>query len=915
MKRITKRICGLLLAVTLAAGQLPAVEAAAAEEQTLTYEYEAVGNTGATIEITSGQEVTAEVDDTSLAQVSVNDSLVTVTGVQGANGIANVSLSYGGAVCTVAVPIGYTTFVFDGDNLRVYEGSSSNYEISSLNCAAQTETDAVTGAAQEDGSVLYTNTDEEKLRVNIKKKGGSYVFTGETSDMSIAVNKESKAATELLLAGLKLTSSFTAPITVKKNSEEAASVAITSLEGHSNVLSDAAKNNAALYGDATDDGGDGTNTEFAESAVIKGKAAAKITINGTGSLTLNCNSKNAVKVGESGYLVVDGTTLAVTSAGNGLSSDNTLTIRSGNLTINAAADAIRSNPDTVSADAGCAGNITVEGGTLHLMAGSDGIQAAQDLTVTGGKFVLNTADDAVHSDAYVTITGGNFEIRTGDDGVHADTSLTLGEENGSDEALSITVNNCYEGLEGGCVYIYSGTYRIQAEDDGINAAGDSGSSDNFNPGGGPGGRPGGPGQGAWGGSSSSTSGTQYNITITGGNIYVNVSGDGLDANTDLNLLGGTLEIWGAPAGNDNEPLDCDGTLTINGATVFAAGSNVMMTTPGSGSQSYVTYGGRSGGFGGFGGPGQGAGGNSSSINAGKTIYVKNNGSAVYQAEAVKAVSYVLYSSPEVTSSGWSIDTEAPATDTCADGHTYGSGVVTTAATCLTDGVMTYTCLKCKAVKTETIKALGHNFTNYVSDGNATTEADGTKTAKCTRCSATDTVTDTGSRLTSSGSDTSDTSDTGDNEQKTEAKKGDTFAAGNNLSYKILSTETGKKYVSCIGFTSKNKKTKVTIPATVTYQGVTYRVTQIAASAFQNETKLKKVTIGKNVTTIGKKAFYKCSALKQIVIRSKSLKKVGNGAITGISKKAVIRVPKKQRTAYKKLFRTKAGYKRTMTITG
>ncbi len=47
-------------------------------------------------------------------------------------------------------------------------------------------------------------------------------------------------------------------------------------------------------------------------------------------------------------------------------------------------------------------------------------------------------------------------------------------------------------------------------------------------------------------------------------------------------------------------------------------------------------------------------------------------------------------------------------------HTYDEGVITTDATCLTDGVKTYTCSVCKEgdsghVKTEPVKALGHTF--------------------------------------------------------------------------------------------------------------------------------------------------------------------------------------------------------------
>jgi uncharacterized repeat protein (TIGR02543 family) len=61
-------------------------------------------------------------------------------------------------------------------------------------------------------------------------------------------------------------------------------------------------------------------------------------------------------------------------------------------------------------------------------------------------------------------------------------------------------------------------------------------------------------------------------------------------------------------------------------------------------------------------------------------------------------------------------------------HSYNSGAITTAATCTTAGVKTYTCTVCKTTKTETIAALGHNF-----NGASRTNSDGSVSYKCTRC--------------------------------------------------------------------------------------------------------------------------------------------------------------------------------------
>ena len=89
-------------------------------------------------------------------------------------------------------------------------------------------------------------------------------------------------------------------------------------------------------------------------------------------------------------------------------------------------------------------------------------------------------------------------------------------------------------------------------------------------------------------------------------------------------------------------------------------------------------------------------------------------------------------------------------------------------------------------------------------------------------------------------------------------------------------------------------------------GVKYQVTAIAPNAFKNNKNLKTIIIPATVRSIGKQAFAGCKNLKSIIIRTPYLtkKSVGAKAFKGISSKAVIKVPKKQLKAYKKLLKTK-----------
>ena len=57
-------------------------------------------------------------------------------------------------------------------------------------------------------------------------------------------------------------------------------------------------------------------------------------------------------------------------------------------------------------------------------------------------------------------------------------------------------------------------------------------------------------------------------------------------------------------------------------------------------------------------------------------------------------------------------------------------------------------------------------------------------------------------------------------------------------------------------------------------------------------------------SIGAKSFNGCKSLKKIDIKSTVLKKIGAKAFSGINAKAVIKAPKKQLKAYKKVLKGK-----------
>ena len=75
--------------------------------------------------------------------------------------------------------------------------------------------------------------------------------------------------------------------------------------------------------------------------------------------------------------------------------------------------------------------------------------------------------------------------------------------------------------------------------------------------------------------------------------------------------------------------------------------------------------------------------------------------------------------------------------------------------------------------------------------------------------------------------------------------------------------------------------KITIPASEKYNGKAYKITEIAVGAFQ-KSKVKEVSIGSNVKTIGKNAFKECTRLTKVT-GGKNVKQIGNSAFEGCKK--------------------------------
>lgn len=408
---------------------------------------------------------------------------------------------------------------------------------------------------------------------------GTYRLSGELTDGQVVVDSADDGVVRVILDGVDISSSTSAPLVVS----DAGKAVLVLADGSTSTVSDA---DTYVYPDSTTDEPDG--------AIF---STADLTITGNGSLTVEANAGDGI-VSKDG-LVISGGDLTVTAADDAIRGKDYVVVKdsatsSPTITATAGGDGLKST----NVDDATLGYVSVSGGTVDLTTEGDGIQAETDAIVTGGTISVvaaggstgtvatdvsskgvkgtasvlvsggtvdvDAADDALHSDGLVAVSGGAVTLASGDDGVHADGALTI-------SAGTVVVRASYEGLEAASITLSGGDVQVTAEDDGINVSGGADSSGT----GGPGGMGGG---GGMGGEETFTADAETFLLISGGTLAVDAGGDGLDSNGSIEIAGGTTTVNG-PTDGGNGAIDANSGVEVSGGVLVAAGSAGMAVSP------------------------------------------------------------------------------------------------------------------------------------------------------------------------------------------------------------------------------------------------------------------------------------------------------------------------------------------------
>jgi hypothetical protein len=551
---------------------------------------------------------------------------------------------------------------YDGDDL---DSSLNNAGMSYITLEGDSITLDGSGAIVEGSTITITSA-------------GTYSISGTLNDGQIKVDTQDEEAVKLVLNGVDITCSTSAPIYVISVEK----TVITLAEGTDNTITD------------------GDSYVFEDAASDEPNAAIfshdDLTMNGSGSLTVEANYNNGIQ-SKDDLKIVSGN-INVSAINDGIKGRDSIIVRDGNITVNVGGDGLQSsnNEDPER------GYIAIEGGTLNITAGLDGIQAETSLaisggnitissgggsansssnigdpgntwgnwgnqrpgtvttsddspsakglkaevniSVTGGTIVIDSSDDSVHSNDSIVISGGNMLLTSGDDGMHADATVEI---NGGEMDLT----KSYEGIESAVITINDGNIHLVSSDDGINIVGGVDESAIM----------GRPGQGNF-----IFSGDNH-LYINGGYVYIDANGDGMDVNGSVDMTAGVVIING-PTNNNNGALDNMG-FKITGGYLLAVGSSGMAQTPDTSSTQYsVMY-------------------NFSSVQpAGILFHIRTeDGEEVLTFAPTKAYQSVVLSSPELENRATYIvytggSSTGSVTDGLYSGGTYTAGTRITSFT-------------------------------------------------------------------------------------------------------------------------------------------------------------------------------------------------------------------------------------------
>ncbi|WP_421942996.1 carbohydrate-binding domain-containing protein [Pedobacter sp.] len=254
--------------------------------------------------------------------------------------------------------------------------------------------------------------------------GVEYQLSGTTTNGSVKVYSDKKF--KMTLNGVSITNNDGPAINIQSSKRAFIVVA----DNTTNNLTD-----AASYATSTEDM---KGTFFSEGQLI---------FSGTGALNLKANYKHAIVsddyvrvisgnitvasavsdgIHTNDAIIIDGGTLKITAAGDGIQADEGYVIvNDGTLTLNTVDKGISASYEGT--DTTIIPYLNINGGTITVISSKgEGIESKGVLTINKGTISLNTYDDAINAKTAIYINGGSvYAYATNNDAIDSNGTLTI----------------------------------------------------------------------------------------------------------------------------------------------------------------------------------------------------------------------------------------------------------------------------------------------------------------------------------------------------------------------------------------------------------------------------------------------------------------------------------------------------------
>ena len=251
-----------------------------------------------------------------------------------------------------------------GDSAKTDAKPTASVTDAAADPAGQSGDAGQTGdTAAEEGLTVTTEVADgwsEKNGVYTITKAGEYTFSGSLSEGRIVVNAKEQEVS-VILSGVTLSSKEDSVIYIE-NAEEATVVA---QNGTVNTLND---NRARKVG----------NQELAGNACIYSKD--DLNVQGKGTLMINASYNKGIH--SKNDLKIKNLTLEVNAVGTAIQGNDSVTIKSGTITlVSSENDGITTKDTDVSSKGKQRGIVTIESGTISITAKDECINAAYDVQI------------------------------------------------------------------------------------------------------------------------------------------------------------------------------------------------------------------------------------------------------------------------------------------------------------------------------------------------------------------------------------------------------------------------------------------------------------------------------------------------------------------------------------------------------